>query len=287
MEIFKIKAILSAVEAKSLSKAAEALSYSPSAFSHLLASVESELGIKIFTRSSKGVELNENGRTLLPKFIELVECEKSILESADELNKKENKLLRIGAYSSISRNFLSSLINGFKKSHPDIKISISVGAEVVKRIKSGKADIVFADERGFLALAQDFVPIKNDRCYVVAPKGYFGNTDVITRDELYEHEYIITTEECLENYFDTSKFKDTMIFDSDDSTAITNMVLNGFGVTVMPELFFKDIPNGLEIIPLEPEVYRVIGYAFDEKNESVALASFLAYLRSQISYKQD
>ena len=283
MEIFKIKAILAAVEAKSLSRAAESLSYSPSAFSHLLASVEKELGIKIFIRSSKGVELNENGQALLPQFIELVECEKKILESADELSKKENKILRIGTYSSISRNFLSPIINDFKKLHPDIKISISVAADVVKRIKNGKADIVFADESGFFDESRDFIPVINDRCYVVAPNGYFSNTDVITKDELYEHEYIITNEESLQNYFDFSKFKSTMIFDSDDSTAITNMVLNGFGVTVMPELFFKDIPNGLEIIPLEPKVYRVIGYAFDEKNESQALALFLEYIRGKIS----
>ena len=71
METFKIKAILAAAEYKSLSKAAEAYSYTPSAFSHMLSSFERELGVRILERSSTGVCFTEEGLRLYPHFQEM------------------------------------------------------------------------------------------------------------------------------------------------------------------------------------------------------------------------
>ena len=52
MDVFKIKAVLTAVRLGSLSKAAEEISYTPSAFSRLLSSLEEELGVSVLVRSS-------------------------------------------------------------------------------------------------------------------------------------------------------------------------------------------------------------------------------------------
>lgn len=113
MDVSKIKALLLAVEKKSFSKAAEELSYTPSAFSHIVDSIEEELGIKILNRTFNGVELNENGKLLLDKLTALITAEKELLASAKNLNVK-NERLRIGAYSSIAQHILPEIINKFK-----------------------------------------------------------------------------------------------------------------------------------------------------------------------------
>ena len=95
METFKIKAIIAAVEAKSLAKAAESFSYTPSAFSHLLKNFEDEVGVKIFTRSTRGVELTEEGRMLYPKFVKLVDCADDVSESIKKIIKKRGKTLKV------------------------------------------------------------------------------------------------------------------------------------------------------------------------------------------------
>ena len=123
MDVSKIKALLLAVEKKSFSKAAEELSYTPSAFSHIVDSIEEELGIKILNRTFNGVELNENGKLLLDKLTALITAEKELLASAKNLNVK-NERLRIGAYSSIAQHILPEIINKFKQENPFIKVSI-------------------------------------------------------------------------------------------------------------------------------------------------------------------
>ena len=64
MDIAKIKVVLLALEKKSFSKAAEELSYTPSALSHIADSLESELGVKILNRTFTGIELTENGKII-------------------------------------------------------------------------------------------------------------------------------------------------------------------------------------------------------------------------------
>ena len=64
MDTKKIKAILSAIEYKSFSKAADALSYTPSALSHIADNLEQELGVKIIIRSPLGISLSKEGEEL-------------------------------------------------------------------------------------------------------------------------------------------------------------------------------------------------------------------------------
>ena len=86
MDTMKIKAVLMAAKHGSLSRAATEFSYTPSALSHLLASFEQELGMRIFDRSSKGVKLSAQGQTLLPKLEAMLEAEREIFDTVVALN---------------------------------------------------------------------------------------------------------------------------------------------------------------------------------------------------------
>ena len=77
----------------SFSKAAEELSYTPSAMSHIADSVECELGIKLLNRNFNGVELNENGTFLLPYIKALINAEDELLKQSKKLENKSHHLL--------------------------------------------------------------------------------------------------------------------------------------------------------------------------------------------------
>ena len=61
METARCRAFLAAAETGSFSKAAEALSYTPSGVNQLVTALEKELGFPVFRRNTKGVTLTENG----------------------------------------------------------------------------------------------------------------------------------------------------------------------------------------------------------------------------------
>ena len=57
---------LKVCETGSFSKAAEALNYTQSGISQMMAGLEEELGVKLFARINRGVTLTDNGTRLLP-----------------------------------------------------------------------------------------------------------------------------------------------------------------------------------------------------------------------------
>lgn len=66
MNIKKYEAFIRAVELGSLSKAAEELGYTQSGISHMMQSLEEEVGFPLLVRTSSGILPNAEGETLLP-----------------------------------------------------------------------------------------------------------------------------------------------------------------------------------------------------------------------------
>ena len=281
METFKVKAVLAAVEQKSLSKAAEMYSYTPSAFSHMLSAFEEELGVRIFNRSSKGVTLTDAGKGLYPQFVALIEAEKQLDAVLDTISDHRKNQLRIGTYSSISRGFLSELLQRFRKENPDIKLYISVVDRLDGWLEEEKADVIFADN--LVAGDSEWIPLMEDEYSVVTPMGMFRDREVLTREEIYEYPHILIESEYLKDYFDEARFKEIIHLTSEDDLSVINMVRQGLGLTVLSNLLLKDNTDGVSLLRLEPPVSRTIGFAYKKHpgQSATALSRFVRYVKAE------
>ena len=277
METFKIRAILTAAQHKSLSRAAEEFSYTPSAFSHMTAAFEKELGVQIFHRHSKGVELTEAGHALYPKLLAILQSEKDLLSTASELAGSTAPTLQIATYSSISRNFLSDILREFKKAYPHIRLSVTVSDVVTGWLDDGRADVLFADAPAFGD--NPWTPIMEDRFLAVAPLSLGENRKIISKEELYEQPQIFTDDQPLREYFDVSQFKELTPFHSEDDLSVVNMVRAGLGIAILPELALKGHAEGVVLLELNPPLYRTLGFGYKKsRKKSSSLAAFIAFV---------
>ena len=263
METFKIKAMLSAVRHKSLSKAAEEFSYTPSAFSHILTNFENELGLKVFERSSKGVTLTKEGEKLYSAFTEIAAAEDKMWDTVSQLKGIRKSELRIVAFSSMSRNVLSGVIKRLKKEYPHIKVSVSVADDVTGWLEQNKADMVFADSLSF-GDNKWFALFEDEFC-VITPKGYFKGENTLTVDELYKHPFLFPEGFKLERFLQRENFRELNVFYSEDDLSIINMVKDGFGISVIPRLVLKGTEAEIDVLPLTPKTTRTMGVAYDPK----------------------
>lgn len=274
METFKIKAILSAVKHKSLSKAAEEFSYTPSAFSHLLNNFEDELGVKLFERTSKGVILSDNGEKLFEAFKDVKKAEDRVWKIISNIKGTDNTELRIASYSSMSRNMVSGVIKRLRKEFPHIKITVSVADNVTGWIEDDKADVVFADISSFGN--SEWLPLFKDEFCVVAPHNYFKDKTAITVDELYNHPYIFAEGFNIEKHIDNNRFKEILHFNSEDDLSIINAVKDGFGLAVLTRLVIKGYEREVDVLKLEPQIMRTLGVAYNkEKMLKLGLMNFI------------
>lgn len=277
MDTFKIKAILAAVQHRSLSRAAEEFSYTSSAFSHMTAAFEKELGVQLFHRHSKGVALTDAGKELYPKLQAILQAEKDLTVTAAKLAGHAEQPLRIATYSSISRNFLSNILKEFKKQYPEIKISVTVSDILTGWLDEDRADIIFADVPAFGD--NPWSAIMEDRFLAVAPQNMVGDRTVITRDELYEYPQIFTDDQPLRAYFDVSRFKELTQFHSEDDLSVVNMVRTGLGITILPALALKGNADGTALLELDPPLTRTLGFAYKKsRKKSPSLDCFVRFI---------
>jgi len=260
METMKIKAIVSAVKSKSLSRAAEEFSYTPSALSHMADSFESELGVKILNRTRTGVELTEEGRLLYPSLVSLLSAEEQLTALAGRIRSGEGSELRIGTYSSISTYLLPEILRLFKDVHPEIRVSITVSDYLRGWLENGSADIVFADESSLGE--NEKILIGEDRYIAILPSGFLPARRTVKREELYAFPYISTNESALHMYFDESRFRGILNIDSTDYNSVISMVREGIGVAVLPSLVSDSLPRGVKAMKLLPCISRTLGFGY-------------------------
>lgn len=280
METTRIEMLLAAVECGSLSRAAQAFSYTPSAFSHMLAAQEKALGVRILERSAKGVTLTPEGEALLPKFRQLLAAQKEINDTVSALMRQKQQELRIATYPSISKSVLSVLLRDFKKACPEIKLSIRVGDDMTGWLERGDADVVFADDS--VLEKNEWNPILTDRYLAIAPKGLLRGRESISVEEIYTHPHLFTDDLYLNRVLEKGKFCELIYFRSEDDLAVIRMVREGMGIAILPALVLEGNTAGVDVLELEEPISRVLGFAYKKGSASPAVKRFVKYLKKAL-----
>lgn len=128
---------------RSFSEAAKSLYMTQPAVSQAIMNLERELDTRLFTRTSKGVNLTNDGRLLyeyVSSAINLISAgERKLAESRDLLTGE----MKIGVGDTISRYYLLPYLEIFHKSSPNINLKIinRTTMELCAMLKSGEIDI--------------------------------------------------------------------------------------------------------------------------------------------------
>jgi LysR family glycine cleavage system transcriptional activator len=133
-----LRAFEAAARLQSFSKAADELSVTPAAISHQIHALEEDLGVSLFNRRNRAVELTASARVLLPG---LTEAFAGIQISVRRLRAhNDTGTLNITASPSIAGKWLVQRLYRFQAQHPEIDVRISATDTVVD-LSRGDFDI--------------------------------------------------------------------------------------------------------------------------------------------------
>ena len=280
MDIAKIKVVLLAIEKKSFSKAAEELSYTPSALSHIADSIETELGVKILNRTFSGIKLTENGKIIYPHLKAMVNAEQELLLTAQKINRNDN-MLRIGTYSSIAQNLLPQILKKFKQEYPSVTTSIKVGNVLTSWLEEDVADVIFTDNAPQNAT---WLKMFDDPFMAIYPVELLPNKKTVSKEDLYQHACIIQNDAIVTDNFELDKFKEVISFDSIDESSIFSMVKENIGIAILPQLMLKNKGKFLRAVKLSPEISREIGCAYKKaKEQSACTKHFIKFIKKEFA----
>ena len=170
MESARCKAFIKSVELGSFRAAAEALGYTPSAVSQLVAALEKDLGLNLLVRSKKGVTVTSEGARLAPIVRSYLAREKEMYELASEMQGISVGNLTIAAYPSVATTWLPEIVRTFQQDYPDVQFNIMEGIrdEIFAHLDDHVADM------GFLAYAEpmnyEWTPLAEEAVIAVVPE---------------------------------------------------------------------------------------------------------------------
>jgi DNA-binding transcriptional LysR family regulator len=136
-EVAELQLFVQIVKAGNLSAAARALNSSPAAMSRGLRTLESRLGVRLVTRTSRSFELTEEGRLFYERCTRIVS---DIAEAEAEASSKGSTvrgMLRIGAPMELGRRLIAPLINDFRQKFPDVQVHLMLSDSGLDVIDDG------------------------------------------------------------------------------------------------------------------------------------------------------
>jgi DNA-binding transcriptional LysR family regulator len=166
-------AFLAVAKERSFTKAAAKLGVSQSALSHTVRGLESRLGVRLLTRTTRSVAPTEAGERLLQTvgpWIEEIEAE---LEALSELREKPAGTIRITAGEHAVHSVLWPKLAKFLRKYPDIKVEVTVDNTLTDIVaKRYDAGVRFGEQ-----VAKDMIAVRigpDVRFAVVGVKSYFA-----------------------------------------------------------------------------------------------------------------
>lgn len=131
----------------SFSEASKQLYISQSAVSQSIKVLEKKLGITLFIRSTKKVQLTSEGETLLRHVEPAMNLIKRGESQLVEANGSGGGQLRIGASDTICRYYLVPFLNQYHKAHPNVHIKITnrTSTKCVDLLESGEVDLIITN----------------------------------------------------------------------------------------------------------------------------------------------
>jgi DNA-binding transcriptional LysR family regulator len=129
-------AAVQAAESGSFSSAAKVLDLTPAAVSKNVASLESQLGVRLFNRTTRQLSLTEEGRAFVAQAREGLESLESASTRATQ-NTRPSGLVRVSCAVGFGRRYVLPLLPAFYGQQPDVQVELSLNDQAVDLVREG------------------------------------------------------------------------------------------------------------------------------------------------------
>ena len=291
METNKVYALLKAVETGSLSAAARELEYTQSALTHMMSSLEDELGLTLLARGKTGVKLSPNGKELLHHMEALVESSARLEAAAESIRQRNHSTFKVGAYTSAARHWLPTIISDFKNLSPEtdlLYMSMNDVKETYNAVKNEELDCAIAGYRKELINGLSFVPLKDDELIAILPGSYSSEEGAFPVEYFSGMDFLMPGGgfdlDILPIFSPLSSAKlPSFRYTNFDDFAIVSMISHGLGVSIMSRLVMRGIQENVSCVPLDPPAVRQLGIIVKEKRSGEKrIKSFVTSAQSSL-----
>lgn len=235
-----ITVFLRSVETGSFSSCGRAMRLTPAVVSHRISMLEKHLGCRLFNRTTRAMQLTEQGRIFYERCIEIREAVERAETAVAELGATPRGTLKITAPLGFGRRVIAPLAGKFRATHPEIDIRLRLSDHLLDLL-SESVDLAvrlapLADSGLILRKISDV-----KRVLVASPNYLSRKGEPTTLNELVAHSCLLlrfpgSTQYRLPMIVDNKVQQLTVTghIDADDGDILTDWAIAGEGIALKP-----------------------------------------------------
>ena len=273
MDFKQLEAFITVSKLKSFSKAANAIYLSQPTISSHISSLERELNIQLFDRTSKEVNLTPIGESFLQYATDIINTRNNAIADLANFNNNISGALNISASTTPCNSLLPSLVSKFSDMYPTVKFNIKEqgSRKIINDIIDLNCEIGLVGTMINNPKINSYKIMQDE--LVVISSSKLNLPKVITIDELIKYPFIIrekesATRQTLEENFqghniDLNKLK--TVCEVDNIHCQLKFVSLGFGISIISKsLFDESILNNtirfsrIKDIDLKRDIFLVV-----------------------------
>jgi LysR family hydrogen peroxide-inducible transcriptional activator len=285
----QLRYLESLAETRHFGHAAEACAVSQPALSMQIKELEDELKLSLVERRKSGIELTEKGEEVARRARAVLASVRDLVDYAKGQEGVLSGVLKLGAIPSIAPYLLPAALPVLQRRFPALNLQLreTVTETLVHELVTGDLDVIL------IALPIDDPEVETcalfDDAFILATKATPRNarTRGASADMLADNRLLLLEEgHCLRDqalsycHMMTREARES--FGASSLATIVQMVANGYGITLLPEMAISSEVHGIGIRLLRfpsPEPKREIGLAWRKtsprKAEFLQLAKLL------------
>lgn len=279
MDINQIKCFISVAQTLNFSEAARRNYVSQSTVSRYISDLEKEFGVQLFTRSHRDVIITNEGKTLLPYAMEIVDTLKKAKTVIKQMHDGGQGKIIIGC-DVTSLSFPSKCISDFSCKYPEITI------EVRQIDDTDRTQVITGGDYDFCFMPRDMVPessgiesivTHNESLAIVTAKNYkFNGRKSISLRDLADEKLMLFSENVapivymeIMDLLRTFHISPNIESSFDDLVSMSVAVSSGIGVSIIPYSLAKFLSSEYsDVFPIEDADTSVAYVMAWEKNIS-------------------
>jgi len=248
----------------SFSAAADALSYSQSAVSQSIATLEGEVGAALVERDRGGVRPTAAGAALVAHAEGILARMEAAENEVAAIAGGHGGRLRIASFPTAGATLLPAAINAFRTAHPGVEVTLAEGEpeEIAPRLRSGELDLALLFE--FEGVGEKLgagirrFELIDDPLHLALPASHpLARRRQVGLGDLSEESWIQTSaaSPCARQVVRSchaAGFEPRVAFESDDYQTVQGLVAAGVGVALIPQLALSAVRPDIRVRELHP-----------------------------------
>jgi len=237
MEIHQLKTFVTVAREGTITRASEQLYLSQPAVSAHIKAIEDTLGLALFERTPRGMNLTVDGQHLLVKAEQTLSAHRELLEEATRIKGRLTGKLCLGATYNSNAEILGRLLTTLAERCPEVEVTLQQGtsSDILNGIHNGNLDAGLYNEAGKPDTKLTTIEVLRFGIYLASPPGLAASLQPLDWQALAALPWICpTSSTCCgrtaENLFKLHQFYPKRIISIDRESVTRTMIAGGIGL---------------------------------------------------------